>query len=414
MREATIVYVDDVSPYSRSLYSNMVAQKKSHFIFYAPKGVVGKLSSKFILPNMKRVWASHFYPLQIVREIAKDKPDVVHIQFELNTFGSHYTSLLIVPLLVMLRALHRRVSVTIHTVIPRNCFTSEFTDSVIPSKFRALHIPASLYEIILGIIYSFLGWLSEALIVHTATQKKYLVHDYHLLDRKIFVIPQGVDYTTPLPNREKKQFWKIKTDNKQIILYFGSITPIKGLDWLIRSFSRLLKRYPKCALLIVGGPNHYYADYYNSIKRLVDTLGLGKTVFFTGWLDSVSDIDTMFSLADIIVFSHVFPQSPSGTLSMAKKHRKKVIASNFEILKEQLIGYKKVIFVPPGDEESLTKAMLSAITGHFPEYSSSEEVSFKDSWDCVASKTLLLYDYLIQHETTNSDSAKEIEVLYSC
>lgn len=396
MRKASIVFVDDVSPYSMKLYSKIVIHSKSQFIFYAPKGTFGKISSKDNVRNMKHVWSSHLYPFQITREIAKDKPDIIHIQFELNTFGSHYTSLLIFPLLFLLRALRRKVAVTVHTVIPRYCFTRKFTDFVIPSMFRIWHIPAFFYETVLGIMYLFIGRFSEGLIVHTDTQKKYLVHDYHICDKKIFVIPQGVDYTAPFPDNEKVQFWKKRTGNKRIIMYFGSITPIKGLDWLIRSFSQLLKRYPNFALLIVGVPNYYYIDYYNNIKRLVDTLNLGDTVFFTGWLDPTSDLDSIFSIADVIVFSHVFPHSPSGTIAMVKKHKKKLIASNFEILKEQLINYEQVIFVPPGDEGLLTEALLSAITGPLPESKVEENIVHKDSWDCVALKTLRLYNRLLQ------------------
>jgi glycosyltransferase involved in cell wall biosynthesis len=393
MQEATVVYVDDMSPYSKSLYSNMVAQNKFHFIYYAPKSVFGKLTSKSVLPNMKRIWTSHLYPYQIAREIAKDKPDIVHIQFELNTFGSHYTSLLMFPLLTLLRALRRKVVVTVHTIIPRRRFTTEFTDSIIPSMFRAWHIPAVFYKSILDILYSFIGWFSESLIVHTNTQKRCLVNDYGILGKKIVVIPQGVDYSPPSPNFEKVQFWRKKIGNKRIILYFGSITPIKGLDWLIRSFSQLQKSYPNCVLVIVGSPNWYYTDYYNKTKKLVDTLNLGDTVIFTGWLTK-SDLDNVFSLADVIVFPHVFPHSPSGTVAMVKKHRKKLIASNFGILKEQLIDYKRVVFVQAGDEEELAEAILSAIAITFPELESKFDNHHEDSWNRVALKTLLLYDCL--------------------
>ena len=394
MKEATIVYVDDVSPYSRSLYSNMVAQKKFHFIFYAPKGVFGKLTSRFVLPNMKRVWTSHFYPYQIAREVAKDKPDIVHIQFELNTFGSYYTSLLVFPLLILLRALRIKVVLTVHTVIPIRCFTKEFTGSIVPPMFRVWHMPAVFYESILTILYSFVSQFSELLVVHTDTQKGYLVSDYRILDEKIAVIPQGVDYATPFIRYEKVQFWRKKIGNKKIILYFGSITPVKGLKWLIHSFSKLRKHCLDCVLLIVGGPNYYYTDYYDNIKRLVSTLNLDDEVFFTGWLDKTADLDSVFSLADVIVFSHVFPQSPSGTVAMVKKHKKKLIASNFAILKEQLTGYNKVIFIPPGDKESLTKAMLSAITEPFSEPGCADDAEHKDSWDYIAHETLRLYKTL--------------------
>jgi glycosyltransferase involved in cell wall biosynthesis len=410
MSKATIVFVDDLSPYSKNLYSKIITKSKSRFVFYAPKTTFGKLSSNGKVQNMKHVWSSHLYPFQIAHEIAKDKPDIVHVQFELNTFGSHYTALLIFPLLLLLRGLRTKVVVTVHTVIPRNCFTRQFTDFIIPPTFRTWHIPVLFYEIGLSTMYSFIGRFSEKLIVHTATQKKHLVHDYHIRGSRIFVIPQGVDYATPLVDGEKVQFWRKKTGNKQIILYFGTITPIKGLDWLIQSFSLLQRTYSNCVLLIVGGLNYYYTDYYNNIKSLVHTLNLGDKVFFTGWLDA-ADLDSVFSLADVVVFSHVFPHSPSGTVAMVKKHQKKLIVSNFEILKEQLIGYERANFVPARDRESLTEAMRSALTEPSSDLGIGGDISHKDSWDCVALKTLLLYDGLWNSPKKISD----IQVAsYSC
>ena len=210
MREVRVAFIDDLSPYSKCLYSKLIAQHKSkfQFVFYAPNGVVGKLSGHGDLPNMKRVWSSHLYPFQITREVAKDKPDIVHLQFELNTFGSHYTSLLVLPLLIFLRVLRRKVVLTIHTVIPKAYITREFTTALIPSIFRILRMPPMVYKIILEILYSFSSRFSEELILHTTAQKELLIHDYGVIASKIHIISQGVDYEKPDPNPEKVQFWK--------------------------------------------------------------------------------------------------------------------------------------------------------------------------------------------------------------
>lgn len=401
MHKFKIVYIDDLSPYSRNLYSKLFAHRKYSFVFYAPKSIFGKIFYESTLPNMKRVWSSHLYPFQIVRETAKDKPDLVHIQFELNTFGSFHTAILVFPLLLLLKVLRRKVAITIHTVIPRFCLTSKFTQVLIPSMFRTWHVPISLYETVLSFVYSMLDRFSEGLIVHTDTQKRYLTQDYNVNSRKIFVIPQGVDYTAPVIDREKVRYWRKKTGNKSIILYFGSITPIKGLDWLIQSFSQLRKSYPNCVLIIIGVSNYYYADYYQEIRRLVDSLKLAESVFFAGYVNNRSELDSIFSLANVIVFSHVFPHSPSGTVAMVKKHKKRLIASNFKILKEQLIDYKKVVFVPPEDREFLAAALLSAMTDDSSESRDAGTFMPNDSWNSVAFKTLLSYEYLLRSETTN-------------
>lgn len=398
MGEILISYIDDVSPYSENLYSKIISDCKLRFVYYAPKGLTGKIGasehSSRGLPNMEYIWTPHFYPLQIACEVAKDKPSLVHIQYELNTFGPFYTSVLILPLLVFLKLMLRKILLTVHTVVPRHCFTEVFTKSMIPSSFKVLHIPALFYEVFLSIVYSFVGWFSDALIVHTNAQKQYLISHYHVKERNISVIPQGVDYTAPVIDYLKMQFWKYKLNEKKIVLYFGTVTPIKGLEWLVRSFSHLLDLYTECVLVVVGGLNPYYIDYFSRLKELVNKLGLKEKVLFFGWLDS-GELNALFSLANVVVFPHVFPHSSSGTLAMTKKHHKKVIASNFEILKEQLSDYKDVIFVSPRDEMSLVEAMLSVLLASSKEFEKRNGVPHIDSWDCVASETVLLYRRLI-------------------
>ncbi len=400
MGEICISFVDDASPYSQNLYSKIISDRKLHLVYYAPKGPTGKtVRCNSNLPNMRHIWTSHFYPLQIAGKIAEDKPDLVHIQFELNTFGPFYTSVLILPLLALLKLMRRKTLTTVHTAIPRICFAPVFTESIIPPTFRVLHMPAVLYEVCLSMVYSFVGWFSDALIVHTTVQKKYLISDYHVNERSIFVIPQGVDYATPVIDYGKVQLWKKKFNEKKIVLYFGTITPIKGLEWLIRSFSRLLNLYPESMLVVVGGLNPYYREYFSRMVGLIEALGLKKKVFLSGWLDP-RELNALFSLASVVVFSQVFPHASSGTLAMAKKYQKRVIASDFEILKEQLSDYRDAVFVTPLDEKSLAEAMLSALSESSEKSSvragNRNDVEHMDSWDRAASETIQLYRRLTE------------------
>jgi glycosyltransferase involved in cell wall biosynthesis len=80
-------------------------------------------------------------------------------------------------------------------------------------------------------------------------------------------------------------------ENTSIILYMGRLLEVKGVEFLLRAFSIVEKKYDNAALLIVGdGPLLEY------LKNLARQLGIHR-IHFTGWI------------ADIYVKSYLFRRS---------------------------------------------------------------------------------------------------------
>ncbi|MDP3442621.1 MAG: glycosyltransferase family 4 protein, partial [Ignavibacteria bacterium] len=74
---------------------------------------------------------------------------------------------------------------------------------------------------------------------------------------KITPIYNGIDPTL-FGNKSSETYIRQKYGiglNEKIVLYSGRIDPIKGLKYLTRSFSRLLKELPNCRLVIAGNGN---------------------------------------------------------------------------------------------------------------------------------------------------------------
>ena len=70
------------------------------------------------------------------------------------------------------------------------------------------------------------------------------------------------------------------SENKKIILFFGRINKIKGLDFQIKAYDHLINKmnYHNSVFVIVG-PDDGYLD---EAKRLVNSLKLSKSIIFTG------------------------------------------------------------------------------------------------------------------------------------
>ena len=91
-----------------------------------------------------------------------------------------------------------------------------------------------------------------------------------LAARKIFVVPDAID-----PDRVRKQAGDPPA--RPYILFAGRLQPVKGVDRLIRAFSKIATRAPSLDLLIAGvGPLE------SALRQLADELGLTERVRFLG------------------------------------------------------------------------------------------------------------------------------------
>lgn len=80
---------------------------------------------------------------------------------------------------------------------------------------------------------------------------------------------QTIDY------QEYRQ--RITKDNQKIIIACGRLVPVKGFDYLIRSFKEVLNHNNNVSLAIIGvGPEEEY------LKSLANNLKIGKNVIFMG------------------------------------------------------------------------------------------------------------------------------------
>jgi glycosyltransferase involved in cell wall biosynthesis len=112
--------------------------------------------------------------------------------------------------------------------------------------------------------------IKNASYLHAITpiEKEYL---FKLTQHKnIIEIPNLINYSI-IPDRIKK------INNQDYFIYLGRLHPIKGLEMLINSMSKIKNKTIK--LKIVGANNHEYA---NSLVRLVEKLNLKNRIEFVG------------------------------------------------------------------------------------------------------------------------------------
>ncbi|ETA69098.1 glycosyltransferase [Methanolobus tindarius DSM 2278] len=114
---------------------------------------------------------------------------------------------------------------------------------------------------------------------------------------KLFVHPQcAVDYSN---NPVKNLKFDIELDNKIIFLFIGRLVESKGVDVLLRAFSKL-EQEDSDVVLIVGGDGHSKTK----LEVLSRQLGI-KNIQFTGRIEK-KDISSYYSMCDVFVLPSIF------------------------------------------------------------------------------------------------------------
>ena len=168
---------------------------------------------------------------------------------------------------------------------------------------------------------------------------------------KVRIIPNGIALTEP-PKRERSSRLRLMNniaEDKKVVLYLGRLHRRKGIDFLIKAFHALLQETDDVALMIAGPDDGYREE----LLRLVDSLGISRSVRFAGVVDNVDDA---YAMADLLVYPgilEIFGLVPFEAIMAGIP----VIVTDDcgcgEIIREARCGY----LVKFGDEKTLKDTM---------------------------------------------------------
>jgi glycosyltransferase involved in cell wall biosynthesis len=263
---------------------------------------------------------------------ARAKPKIFHILWN-NKFAIVDRTLL----MLYYRGLGKRVALTVHNV---NAAWRDGGDNF-------------LNRLTLRIQYH----LADHLFVHTEQMRKDLRTHFDVPDAKIRVIPFGINSTvsnTVLTSDEAKGRLGL-TKSEKSVLFFGNISPYKGLEYLIQAVAHLVSKDPAYRLIIAGRPKDC-DSYWGGIRKQISSLRLSQ--YLVERIEYVPDSDTeiYFKAADVLVlpYTHIFQ---SGVLVLGYNFGLPVIASDVGSLKEEIVEGKTGFLCKPGDPSDMSKAI---------------------------------------------------------
>lgn len=179
---------------------------------------------------------------------------------------------------------------------------------------------------------------------------KVLGKGYSKFTRKTKVIPCGVDtkYFTK-EGSVKNAVNKFKLENKNVVLYSGKITAIKGVDLFIRA----AKNFPECAFVIMGD-----GDERSIMEDIIKKLKI-KNVIFTGYLGSTDKnlIKELYRLAKVVVAPSTVSEGIPLSVLEAMSSGTPVVASNIGGIPTAVKHMKNGILIKPKSTTAIIEAL---------------------------------------------------------
>jgi D-inositol-3-phosphate glycosyltransferase len=263
---------------------------------------------------------------------ATAKPRLFHLLWN-NRFAILDRTLL----MLYYRAVGKRIAFTVHNV---NAGRRDRSDTF-------------LNRLTLRIQYH----LCDHLFVHTEQMRRELRSCFGVGDRKISVIPFGINSTVPnttLTSDEARERLGLRNRQKAV-LFFGNIAPYKGLEYLVEAMGLLVSKEPSYRLIIAGRPKNC-ESYWEEVQARISSLGLGGYV--VDRIEYVPDADTeiYFKAADLLVlpYTHIFQ---SGVLFLGYNFGLPTVASDVGSLREDIVEGKTGFVCQPGNPADLARSI---------------------------------------------------------
>ena len=204
--------------------------------------------------------------------------------------------------------------------------------------------------------YKILKHASKVIAVSNIEVEQY--EQLGVSEDKIEVISNGIDVESFKNLPEPKQFKrKYGIREKYVILFLGRVHKIKGIDFLIKSFSQLTKEIDDAVLVIAGQDDGYKRE----AKVLAKNLGLHGKVKFTGSIEEEDKLSAYVD-ADVLVYPSIFEIFGLVPFEAIMCGTPVIVTDDCgcgELIKEAKAGY----LVHYGDVEGLKDKIIEAF-GH--------------------------------------------------
>ena len=285
-------------------------------------------------------------------------------------FHIFYTNILVLFNIVLVKLVFGKVVLTIHDV---TSFSEEDTSDFISS-----------------LVYK----LTDLVLTHNKFSKSEIERTKPSLRSPVFIVPHG-NYTPFISiqkDKMKSRSYLELPKDKKILLFFGMIKEVKGLDLLLESFKKVLVKNPDTILLIAGQP---FRNDFSIYQTIIKEENLTNHCILHTKFISHDDVKHYYCASDLVVLPYKKIYQ-SGVLMMALSYERAVLASDLPPLKEIITDKEDGFLFKAEDTDSLSIKLNDILADNelleAVRIKGSKLINTKYNWDNIGTLTKKAYN----------------------
>lgn len=243
-------------------------------------------------------------------------------------------------------------------------------------------------------------WVYEAFSIiffHAEDNRQRFRSLFDLPRERLYIIPHGNEQlflSIGSSSTASTQIWERYgiDSNSPVILFFGNLTPSKGVPDLLKAFSQVYAKETRARLMVVGRPSKFID--MDALTQLATDLEIAEATIFDARYLPIEEVPPLMDRATVVMYPYL-SSTQSGALQVAYTFGKPVIATNVGGLPEAVENGKSGFLVPAASPDELARAIMKFIedpnlTKEMGAYAKNLS-NTRFSWAAIAQKVLSIY-----------------------
>ena len=208
-------------------------------------------------------------------------------------------------------------------------------------------------------IKSLVYGLAAGVIAHNRVSQRELVRVLGVPERKIHVIPHGnyLGHVGAVPAGDAARARLSLPPNAKVLLFFGQIKEVKGLDLLLDAAASIKPAVPELHVLIAG---KMWGQDFAPYRSQIDRLGLQDHCIAHVRYIADDEVAAYYAAADLVVLPYRKIYQ-SGVILMAMSYGKPVLAADLDGMKEVIDDGVTGYLFRAGDSAHLAQRLQAAL-----------------------------------------------------
>ncbi|AOF82685.1 glycosyl transferases group 1 family protein [Methyloversatilis sp. RAC08] len=234
----------------------------------------------------------------------------------------------------------------------------------------------------------------SGIVVHNEVSRTELLNHFPILAPRVSVVPHGsyLGLVPPLvPMQDARRSLNLGASDR-VILFFGQIKSVKGLDVLINAFSRIASSDHRYRLVIAG---KVWKDDFSLYQRLIEEGGAAERISLNIRYIPDAEIPAFYGAADVVVLPYRKIYQ-SGVLLMAMSLGTPVVVSDLPGMTAIVEDRRNGLVFSSEDESHLAQVL----EGFFAEpalrdtvvHNARQDMQDKFGWTSVAGQLRTFYE----------------------